>query len=102
MASPSALRSDRDGWQTAGAGLVGRLDNQRHERRVLDAQVEAVPPASDGFEDAENGVHLGRLREFYLLLGVGGLCRLDLGGRLQRGKDDTGGLLNHFQALGQQ
>ena len=38
--------ADRDGVETARAGLVGRFDHQRHIRWVLDAKVEAVIPAS--------------------------------------------------------
>ena len=52
-----AVMGYRDGGKTAGAGLVHRLDDQGHIRRVLDVKVEAVIPASSGFEDAEYGVH---------------------------------------------
>ena len=78
------------------AGLVGGLDDQRHIGRVLDLEVEAVVPTSGLFEDCEGWSSLRHLRQFCI-----GHRRLLFGRRLQRGKDDGGGLLDDFQALGQ-
>ena len=52
-----AVVTDRDCGESAWAGFVGRFDDQRHIRRVLDLEVKAVVPTSGLFEDAKNGLH---------------------------------------------
>ncbi len=52
-----AVVTDRDSGKTARAGLVGRLDDQRHIGRVLDLEVKAVVPTSGLFENAKDGLH---------------------------------------------
>jgi hypothetical protein len=52
----AVVRNGQSG-QTAWARLVHGLDDQGHIRRVFDANVEAVIPASSLSENAEYGIH---------------------------------------------
>jgi len=52
-----AIVTDRDSGKPTRAGFIGRLDHQRHIRRVLDLEVQAVVPTSGLFEDLKEGLH---------------------------------------------
>jgi len=52
-----AVVTDREGGKPTQAGFIGRLNHERHIRRVLDLEGEAVVPTSGLFEDCEDGLH---------------------------------------------
>jgi hypothetical protein len=57
IAALFAVVTDRDCGKPTRAGFAGRLDHQRHIRRVLDLEVKAVVPTSGLFEDLKDGLH---------------------------------------------
>ena len=52
-----AIVSDRNCGQSHRAGLVHRLDDKLHVRRVVDLEVEAGVPPSGLLDDLKDGLH---------------------------------------------
>ncbi len=52
-----AVVGNGEGRQSTRAGLVHRLDDKLHKRRVVDFEVQAGVPPSGLAEDVEDGLH---------------------------------------------
>ena len=93
VAALFAVVRDGKSGQPHRAGFRGGFDHKGHVRRVFNPQIKVAAKPSGHFENADDGSSCRHLA-FYG-------CAVHEG-RLQRGKNDGGGLLHHFQALGQQ